>query len=38
MNYWESKDGKDRRLIFSASNMLQAIDAQTGRADRLVRQ
>src|SRR6476619_1671417 len=31
MNYWESKDGKDRRLIFSTGNMLQALDAQTGR-------
>ena len=37
MNYWESKDGKDRRLIFSANNLLQAIDAQTGRADPIVR-
>jgi quinoprotein glucose dehydrogenase len=34
VNYWESKDGKDRRLIFSASNMLQAIDAATGQAIR----
>jgi quinoprotein glucose dehydrogenase len=32
VNYWESKDGQDRRLIFSSSNFLQAIDAQTGRA------
>ena len=31
MNYWESKDGKDRRLFFSTGNMLQALDAQTGR-------
>jgi quinoprotein glucose dehydrogenase len=30
VNYWESKDRKDRRLIFSASNLLQEIDAQTG--------
>jgi glucose dehydrogenase len=30
MNYWESADGKDRRLIFSALNFLQAIDAATG--------
>ena len=30
VNYWESADGKDRRLIFSASNLLQAIDARTG--------
>jgi glucose dehydrogenase len=31
VNYWESKDGQDRRLIFSSSNFLQAIDAQTGK-------
>jgi quinate dehydrogenase (quinone) len=31
MNYWESADGKDRRLIFSALNFLQAIDAATGQ-------
>src|SRR5262245_46279611 len=31
INYWESKDGKDRRLIFSANNLLQEIDAQTGQ-------
>jgi glucose dehydrogenase len=30
VNYWESKDGKDRRLIFSASNFLQELDALTG--------
>jgi glucose dehydrogenase len=32
VNYWESKDGRDRRLIFSANNLLQEIDAQTGEA------
>jgi glucose dehydrogenase len=32
MNYWESADGKDRRLIFSALNFLQAIDAATGKS------
>ena len=31
-NYWESKDAKDRRLIFSVNNLLQEIDAQTGEA------
>jgi glucose dehydrogenase len=31
VNYWESKDGKDRRLIFSTNDVLQEIDAQTGR-------
>jgi len=32
INYWESKDGKDRRLIFSSTNILQEIDAQTGES------
>ena len=30
MNYWESKDGKDRRLIFPMNDYLQEIDANTG--------
>ena len=30
MNYWESKDGKDRRLIFTMNDYLQEIDAATG--------
>ena len=30
INYWESKDGKARRLIFSSMNFLQEIDALTG--------
>ncbi len=30
VNYWESRDGKDRRLFFSVNNLLQALDAQTG--------
>jgi quinoprotein glucose dehydrogenase len=30
VNYWESRDGKARRLIFSANNLLQEIDAVTG--------
>jgi quinoprotein glucose dehydrogenase len=30
INYWESKDKKDRRLIFSADDTLQALDAATG--------
>jgi quinoprotein glucose dehydrogenase len=34
INYWESKDGSDRRLIFSASNFLQEIDARTGQTIR----
>lgn len=32
MNYWESKDGKDRRLIFSMNDYLQEIDASTGKS------
>src|SRR5687768_9237481 len=30
MNYWESADRKDRRLLFLAGGHLTAIDAQTG--------
>ncbi len=30
MNYWESKDGKDRRLVFTMNDYLQEIDAATG--------
>ena len=32
MNYWESQDGADRRLIFSINDYLQEIDAKTGRS------
>jgi quinoprotein glucose dehydrogenase len=32
MNYWESADGTDRRLIFSINDHLQEIDATTGRS------
>ena len=31
INYWESKDRKDRRLLFSANHYLRAIDARTGK-------
>lgn len=31
INYWESKDRTDRRLLFSANHQLQAIDARTGK-------
>jgi quinoprotein glucose dehydrogenase len=31
INYWENKDGSVRRLLFSQSNYLQAIDARTGQ-------
>ena len=32
INYWESKDGSDRRLLFASNNVLQAIDARTGKS------
>jgi len=32
INYWESKDHKDRRLIFAINSFLQEIDANTGKA------
>jgi len=32
INYWESADRSDRRLIFAANNFLQEIDARTGKS------
>jgi quinoprotein glucose dehydrogenase len=32
MNYWQSEDGKDRRLIFWINNFMQQIDATTGKS------
>jgi quinoprotein glucose dehydrogenase len=32
INYWQSADGKDRRLIFAISSFLQQIDAETGKS------
>lgn len=32
INYWESADRKDRRLLFQMNNTLQAIDATTGKS------
>jgi quinoprotein glucose dehydrogenase len=32
INYWESADSKDRRLIFAVDSFLQAIDATTGKS------
>jgi glucose dehydrogenase len=32
INYWESADGSDRRLLFAATDLLQAINARTGAA------
>lgn len=31
INYWENKDGGDRRLLFSSNHYLREIDAQTGK-------
>jgi quinoprotein glucose dehydrogenase len=32
INYWESKDRKDRRLIFQINGFLEEIDAATGKS------
>ena len=32
MNYWESRDRSERRLLFSSNQFLQAVDARTGQA------
>ncbi len=31
INYWESNDRSDGRLLFAVNNLLQAIDARTGK-------
>jgi quinoprotein glucose dehydrogenase len=31
LNYWQSADGSDRRLLFSIENQLQELDARTGQ-------
>jgi quinoprotein glucose dehydrogenase len=31
INYWESKDRSDRRLLITVNNYLEAIDARTGK-------
>ena len=31
INYWQSKDGSDRRLLFASNHFLRAIDARTGK-------
>jgi quinoprotein glucose dehydrogenase len=31
INYWQSRDGKDRRLLFAMDDLLQAVDARTGK-------
>lgn len=32
INYWQSRDGNDRRLIFTTGVFLQQIDAKTGKS------
>src|SRR5689334_18372440 len=32
INFWQSRDGKDRRLLFAMDDLLQAIDARTGKS------
>jgi quinoprotein glucose dehydrogenase len=32
INYWESADGRERRLLFASNHFLQAIDARTGKS------
>ena len=32
INYWQSKDGKDRRLLFTTGVFLQEIDGKTGKS------
>jgi quinoprotein glucose dehydrogenase len=32
INYWESKDRSDRRLLYASNHFLRAIDARTGRS------
>jgi glucose dehydrogenase len=31
INYWQSEDGSERRLLYAANNLLYAIDARTGK-------
>jgi quinoprotein glucose dehydrogenase len=32
INFWQSKDGRDKRLLFAMDDLLQAIDARTGKS------
>jgi quinoprotein glucose dehydrogenase len=32
MTYWESRDGRDQRLIFAMNSLLQEVDAKTGKS------
>jgi|SRR5579863_120203 len=31
INYWESKDGSERRLLYASNHCLRALDARTGK-------
>ena len=31
LNYWQSKDGSDRRILVQVNGFLEAIDAKTGK-------
>ena len=37
INYWQSEDGKDKRLLFSINSFLQAIDATNRQVDSQLR-
>ena len=32
MMYWESRDGRNQRLIFAMNSLLQQLDAKTGKS------
>jgi quinoprotein glucose dehydrogenase len=32
LNYWESADGRDQRIIFAMNSLLQEVDAKTGKS------
>src|SRR6185295_11598382 len=32
MNYWQSEDGKDKRIIFFTNSFMEEIDAKTGKS------
>src|SRR5688572_30806174 len=34
INFWKSRDGRDARLLFAIDDLLQAIDARTGKSIR----
>ena len=32
INFWKSKDGKEKRILFAMEDLLQAVDARTGKS------